>query len=762
MPTSSARLSHDASFGTTLSSPLGEHEFDSDRVGVYSSKADLSKQQQMLGLMDELQSTDLQTDIDIPRIAVIGQKGTGKSSLVEAISGVSLPMANGTCASCPTEYCLARASGPWNCTVFLRYTMDDRGQRLSKIRHEQFGPVITNPDHVEERHRRAQLAILNPNTPSKMFLEGEGPSAKDCEANFSVNCVSLKIKGPDVADLYLCDLPDLAYSTEAYEGDKKFVEELLVTYIKNPNYVILVTIACETEFDTQEAFDLVKQHDPDLKRTIGVLMMPDYITTDKEDRRIRVRDTRNLSLLGRYGVKQPDLVQLRESNTYPGVRSREAEFLSTIAPWAQLSFDEQDQLSTARVVDRLSKTLSDLIAKRLPEMEQEIQRQKEYVERSLNKLPIALSLDPLTEMVNLLTNFSNAVIYNIEGTPDEDGLVQAIRPHQETFQHAIRTLAPDFHLCKQADAGFVSLSPLMDVFHSGDRSLPNSVRAVYLEDVLKAAQVARTRNSPNDYLSVVTERYIQLYIGKWKPPALAFFNAVIEVVTGHMTKIFKDHFERFTHGHLFETASISFLSHMKKAEDMARQSVLWLLELEARPFTLNTEVLAYHREKFLAYYKGGLQTVEHDILVKSLDPYKPEVGAALSDTTEFQARMSKAMTGLAEIDLIGTGIGNLPSHLPTDRLGSALEIMASVQAYYEVASRRFIDSVPQAVDCDYVNGMHKGLLDVLVRDIMRGPDVRERCRQFLREDPALSMRREELEGKRDRLEKTQTKFMQLF
>ena len=39
----------------------------------------------------------MQVDIDLPQIAVIGSQSVGKSSLIEAISGITLPRAAGTC-----------------------------------------------------------------------------------------------------------------------------------------------------------------------------------------------------------------------------------------------------------------------------------------------------------------------------------------------------------------------------------------------------------------------------------------------------------------------------------------------------------------------------------------------------------------------------------------------------------------------------------------------------------------------------------------
>lgn len=44
-----------------------------------------------------LMDYSVQVDIDLPIIAAIGQQSAGKSSLIEAISGITLPRAGGTC-----------------------------------------------------------------------------------------------------------------------------------------------------------------------------------------------------------------------------------------------------------------------------------------------------------------------------------------------------------------------------------------------------------------------------------------------------------------------------------------------------------------------------------------------------------------------------------------------------------------------------------------------------------------------------------------
>jgi len=85
---------------------------------------------------------------------------------------------------------------------------------LGQARNQQFGDVIRDKSKVEDRIRRAQLAILNATKPIKDFLENEFND--DSQLSFSQNCVTLQISGPDVADLSFCDLPGTVFKVPLF------------------------------------------------------------------------------------------------------------------------------------------------------------------------------------------------------------------------------------------------------------------------------------------------------------------------------------------------------------------------------------------------------------------------------------------------------------------------------------------------------------------------------------------------------------------
>ena len=82
--------------------------------------------------------------------------------------------------------------------------------------------------------------------------------------------------------------------------------------------------------------------------------------------------------------------------------------------------------------------------RRLPEIQDELEKSIIRARDLLDGLPKPPSDDPRGEISSLLHTFTSDLAQEIRGVPDEDGLLQVIRPAQEKFRRAIRMTAPDF------------------------------------------------------------------------------------------------------------------------------------------------------------------------------------------------------------------------------------------------------------------------------------------------------------------------------
>ncbi|KAG6810923.1 hypothetical protein H0H92_009758 [Tricholoma furcatifolium] len=750
---------------------------------VQSAGPQLSQSsRQMLDLVNRLHSTGVQVDIDLPQIAVIGSQSAGKSSLIEAISGVTLPRAAGTCTRCPTECRLSRSTGAWKCIVELRIIEN------GKLFSTKFGDPIMRKEDVEDRIRRAQWAILNPKLRkahgAPHFLTGND-HGDALEQSFSSSYVSLQISGPEVPDLSFVDLPGLIATagTAGNSNDIELVKNLVATYIKRPSCIILLTVACETDFQNQGAQEMAKIYDPEGKRTVGtshhscVLTKPDRIDTGDELNWISIIKNEKEPLEnGWYCVKQPSSQQISNGMTWAQARNSEDDFFTCTAVWSELDPIYQKYLRTSNLVDRLSSILSELISKRLPQIQDEIDRSIANIRESIRNLPKPPSSDPRNEISTLLHTFVRELAKHVAGTPT-DGLLQAIRPAQDDFRRAIRATAPDFQpferryrnkkkigsadflvseegredsMALDADSGLGSGTVPCAFGLSEDPSdiVPNP-NAIYIDEVLERANEARTRELPGNYPFVVQETYIRSIIKKWHEPANVFCLFVFQTLQKAILKLIQVHFGEFGQGQLAQRIKLLFQDHLNKCLERAEERIDWLVKLEDLPFTLNTHYLTDYKEKFLAHFRSAREKDRNPKLMTAIDEYSST--AVLSSPAP--TGIAKVLASLVEMGITGVKPEALAKLIEPDGMGPALHIMADVRAYFQVAYKRFADNVPLAIDYELIWGAERDVLAALNTGLgVNGEHGDRICRELSQENASVAGRRDELMKKLERMQ----------
>lgn len=151
---------------------------------------------------------------------VVGDQSSGKSSLIEALSGITVPRDAGCCTRCPLQIILKddnSDSAQWTCVVNLVKKFACSPDLEPE--HNPLYPWIENgspssfhfatvhsKDELEGTIRRAQVATLNPHQSPHRYMS---PDCTDNSINvqFSPNVVSLEISAPGLPGLSFYDLP---------------------------------------------------------------------------------------------------------------------------------------------------------------------------------------------------------------------------------------------------------------------------------------------------------------------------------------------------------------------------------------------------------------------------------------------------------------------------------------------------------------------------------------------------------------------------
>ncbi|KAK0503501.1 P-loop containing nucleoside triphosphate hydrolase protein [Armillaria luteobubalina] len=565
-----------------------------------------AKTKDLLGLVNQLHSLGAQRDLDLPRIAVIGNQSAGKSSVVEAISGINVPRDAGTCTRCPMECRLSSSSKPWQCRISIRREFDKNGERMDDISETPFGGLITKKSAVEPLLRRAQLSVLNPGIPVEKILHAPTEELKKWSEQsqkvqpFSRNVVCVDLSGPELTDLSFIDLPGLIQNAES--NIVSLVEDLVVSHIKG-NCLILVALPMTDDIENQKAVQLARRQDPQGRRTIGVLTKPDMLTagsTKALDLWLDVIEGRRHPLShGYYCTRQPDDKDREESITPEQARAKEKLFFENTPPWSKCT--QTKRFGTNNLIDTLSRLLIQVINETLPIIRSEATKALEECWAELTMIPTAINEEPATYMLKLVTSFSAEVQSLVRGRSDASRLIQENRKAFKDLKIAIRRTAPNFVPVEDDQPQPAMINSLED----GEEELLapelNTDKLFTLTDMKSHIQLSLTRELPNNVPFEAKVELIHAFQATWRASVMNCFNRVQGCTFEVLMKCIEKDFSRYVilQGHL-KTFIMELMNECRTSCSVVLNATL---DVEKIPFTQNTHYLESTTDKWLAKYK---------------------------------------------------------------------------------------------------------------------------------------------------------------
>ncbi|XP_051269580.1 interferon-induced GTP-binding protein Mx isoform X2 [Dicentrarchus labrax] len=347
-----------------------------------------------IDLIDSLRSLGVEKDLALPAIAVIGDQSSGKSSVLEALSGVALPRGSGIVTRCPLE---------------LKMKRKNEGEEwYGKITYIGFEENIKDPADVEKKIREAQNKIAGP---------GSG---------ISEDLISLEIASPDVPDLTLIDLPGIARVAVKGQpeniGDQ--IKRLIQKYITKQETISLVVVPCNVDIATTEALKMAKEVDPDGGRSLGILTKPDLVDKGTEETVVNTVHNEIIHLRKGYMiVKCRGQKEIKEKVTLTEAIEREKAFFKDHVHF-QILYDE-GLATVPKLAEKLTLELVHHIQKSLPRLEEQIEKKLIETQVELNKYgngPPPDTSERLGFLIDRVTAFTQDAISLTSGEELKSGV----------------------------------------------------------------------------------------------------------------------------------------------------------------------------------------------------------------------------------------------------------------------------------------------------------------------------------------------------
>ncbi|KAK1980510.1 dynamin family protein [Colletotrichum cereale] len=329
--------------------------------------------------IDQLRERNIGAYLPLPQLVAVGDQSSGKSSLLESLTGIPFPRGQELCTRYATQITHRR----------------EAQQRIDIA-------IIPGP-HASKDHQR-ELGLYRRQVQTTAQLRTEFPdilaqanalmgiktvSNTSGENTFSEDILKIEICGPNEDYLTIIDVPGIFRTTT--EGvttnkDKGLVKDMVKRYIKDSRTIILAVLPSNVDVATQEILTLAEEADQAGDRTLGILTKADLVT----ERTARlavvnlVEGNRKPLKLGYHVItNRGGDDQGEEDNAFAALQEREAIFLEH--PWNSLP---EDRIGVSLLRERLEELLGEITDRAFPELRSETRQRLTIAEKKLKDLGV--------------------------------------------------------------------------------------------------------------------------------------------------------------------------------------------------------------------------------------------------------------------------------------------------------------------------------------------------------------------------------------
>ncbi|KAJ5766695.1 uncharacterized protein N7511_004311 [Penicillium nucicola] len=627
---------------------------------------DNEKRAQLLGVIDQLRELGISENVSLPQLVVVGDQSSGKSSVLEGLTGLSFPVASDLCTRFATQIVMQRVlagnagaritiiPGPTSRLDELlnqRLLGFERSLAAMDFGCQEFKDIFDEVSFMIEMRKR--ILRFGQAASCMGIPVSKTTDLEKFDKRFSNDILKIELSGPNHRHLSVVDVPGLFHNATKFqtEEDRAIIRKLIENFITDGRTIILAVMDARNNLANQELFSMARAADPAGKRTVGIITKCDALQEGDEAGVLRIAKNQVEKLThGWFVVRNRSTKEINEGVTIEGRHQVEKDFFAQNHPWNKL---QEDRVGIDALKCFLGHLLYDHIRSEFPAVIKDIENLSRQTEKDLELLGFSrqTATDQRRFLMRLINAYQSQVHNALGGRYDENldtqsplklrmlvrkyndyfALLMSRKGHAKIFRTVDGKIDSDF---KRQEGEKENIYDWIRCYYVDSRGpeLPGVVNPVVIENMF------RQQSSP------------------WESIGQTYINTIVKVVHD-----FNDH----------------VLALIAPEDEVRTKLQALLLQQKQR-----TQHEALNKlQQILKDERGGvLQTVNH---------YYADT---LSSTRRERVLARLESLGFVEGDPFDREKVMKSVHLSNDDQ-AVYDIHDMLKAYYKVAIKRFTDNV---------------------------------------------------------------------
>ncbi|KAJ4414653.1 hypothetical protein N0V85_003047 [Neurospora sp. IMI 360204] len=661
--------------------------------------------------IDQLREKNIDVILPLPTLVAVGDQSSGKSSLLESVTGIPFPRGQELCTRYATQ--ITHRRDP-EVQIIITIIPAPQSNEAEKASLRSYRKELSSTNELRDQF----VKILDE---VNVYMKIKTDKNPEGEKTFSRDILKIEKCGPTEDYLTVIDVPGIFRLTskgQTTESDRNLVRDMVTGFIKDKRTIILAVLPANVDVMTQEILALAEQYDPDGERTLGVLTKPDLVIerSAKEAVCNLVAGRKKALNLGYYLVKNRGGDDDDNSEDDSGLRRKERDLFQQ-SPWCNLP---QERVGVTALRERLQDLLGEITDKAYPELRSEARKKLAEARDQQDALgpPRQTEREQQQYLAHIAAKFQRIVRaaleanYSTHSVFDDHSLrlITEVVSIMDTFNYSMRQKGHTYSFLKvdtgdTEDVGKNADDSDDDLGDNSEDTLTDvkEARQAFpeLDSIIKFAEEPITDFIiKQDNSAWIREMYLQsrgIELGTFSPIVLAsaFRDQTTKwsLMTQHHISKMILRIHKFIVSTLKAVCMDNKLSEAiqsiimddllaRYASGMDYAKFLVQVEREKKPYTVNH------------YFSSNLQKARGD-----------RVSEALKGKRIYDNRCHSPATYIVKFDQVKSAITN-----KSNQDHAQEDIHDILKSYYKVSRRRFVDNVwLYAVDHHLLSGANSPL-----------------------------------------------------